>query len=341
MSLIFLNILFQDALLLQVSTVYVKAESKGEQVLKTVLSGLFKFQLDVFELIEEVCAIPDMTSVPKVATKALIVPFVITIFSSMYILNCCVRLTKHKTYDLNPESTRILQTANVRKSFSTRLSSGFILALLFTFQKMGTTVFVLLNCVPIKDESVLFIDGTITCYQYWQYGVMAYAICGVTPFFLVLMFGPGLLSRRRICLGEFFLACLFPLPALLIWACRRLWRHQEERTRGKPLPDDVTAILEVLQGPFRTFNIGICWSGVLIGRRLCLVLAYTFINDTLIRLLVMLLSCFVILLHHVHVQPYRDMRGNIAGTASAAALVTLGSINLVRAGFEAAGEYIL
>ena len=77
-------------------------------MLKTVLAGLFKFQLDVFELIEEVCAIPNMTAVPKVATKALIVPFVIIIFSSMYILNCCVRLTKHKTYDRNPESARMM-----------------------------------------------------------------------------------------------------------------------------------------------------------------------------------------------------------------------------------------
>ena len=52
----------------------------------------------------------------------------------------------------------------------------------------------------------------------------------------------------------------------------------------------------------------------------------------------MLLSCFIILLHHVHVNPYKDKRGNIAGTASASALVMLGTINLVRAGFEAA-EY--
>ncbi len=322
------------------NTVYVKVESKGEQVLKTVLAGLFKFQLDVFELIEEVCAVPNMTAVPKVGTKALIVPFVVLVFSAMYILSCCVRLTQHKTYDrAGPESRRILQTPKVRKSFSTRLSSGFILALLFTFQKMGTTVFVLLNCVPVQGENVLFIDGTVTCYQYWQYGVMAYAICCVTPFFLILLVGPGLLSRRRIHLGEFFLACLFPLPALLIWTCRRLWRDSEEsRFRGKPLPDDVRAVLDVLQGPFRTFTGGLCWSGVLIGRRLVLILAYTFINDALIRLLTMLLSCFLILLHHVHVQPYRDMRGNIAGTTSAAALVTLGSINLVRAGFEAAGE---
>lgn len=288
---------------------------------------------------------PDMKAVLKVGAKALIVPVVIALFSTMYLVNLIHRCTQRKesnNHDSNSESKHIFTSSATRviKSFSSRLSSGFILALLFTFQKMGTTVFVLLNCVPVHKDNVLFIDGTITCYQYWQYGVMAYAITCVTPFFLVLLVGPGLLARRRITLSEFFMSCLFPLPLLLTWICRRLWRHEEdERTRGKPLPDDVTSVLEVLQGPFKTFKrTGICWSGVLIGRRLVLVLAYTFINDALIRLLVMLLSCFIILLHHVHVQPYKDTRGNIAGTTSAAALVTLGSINLVRAGFEAAGK---
>jgi len=45
------------------------------------------------------------------------------------------------------------------------------------------------------------------------------------------------------------------------------------------------------------------------------------------------------LLHHVHALPYRDRRGNAAGTASAVALVVVATINLLRAGFEAA-EYV-
>jgi len=75
---------------------------------------------------------------------------------------------------------------------------------------------------------------------------------------------------------------------------------------------------------------GLCWAGVLIGRRLVLILLYTFVNDALVRLLGMLLFCFVVLLHHVDVQPYRHRVGNIAGTFSATALVTLGTVNLVR-----------
>lgn len=45
------------------------------------------------------------------------------------------------------------------------------------------------------------------------------------------------------------------------------------------------------------------------------------------------------LLHHVHALPYRDRRGNAAGSASAVALVVVATINLLRAGFEAA-EYV-
>ena len=71
---------------------------------------------------------------------------------------------------------------------------------------------------------------------------------------------------------------------------------------------------------------------MLIGRRLVLILLYTFVNDALVRLLAMLLFCFVVLLHHVNIKPYRHRVGNIAGTFSATALVTLGTVNLVRYG---------
>ena len=90
------------------------------------------------------------------------------------------------------------------------------------------------------------------------------------------------------------------------------------------------AAVGILQGPFKDNRYGLCWAGVLIGRRLVLILLYTFVNDALVRLLAMLLFCFVVLLHHVDVQPYRHRVGNIAGTFSATALVTLGTVNLVR-----------
>lgn len=334
--LIILFYYFQDALLLHVDTVYVRHESKSRKLVKSVLSGLFKFQLDLFHLIEEVCAVPDTTAAPKLLAKAFIVPYVILIFFVMYIANKWTRLMRGKSFTPRPDRNAPLSGAD-RKTFSTRLSSGFILALLFTFQKMGTTVFMLLNCVPVEEERVLFIDGHVTCYQYWQYGVMAYAVSCVSPFFLVLMFGPGLIRKGQLTLSQFFLACICPLPALLWWGLDYLRLRTRVLSSRKNLTAEAQLVLEILQGPFKETG-PVCWAGVLIGRRLVLILLYTFVNDALIRLLCMLLTCFIILLHHVHVNPYKDSKGNMAGTASAAALVTLGTINLVRAGFEAA-EY--
>ena len=333
--LIILFYYFQDALLLHVKTVYVSDESKSEKIVKTVLSSILKFELDVFELVDEVCVLPDMSAAPKIATKALIVPYVILSFLIMYIIHKWFSILKGKH---SCETRRMInQQHNYRKTYATRLASGFILALLFTFQKLGTTIFMLLNCVPVDGENVLFFDGTVVCYQYWQYAAIAYSILCVTPLFLVLMIGPRLMHKGIISLLQFFVACLCPLPFILCWLYKGYFRRQLQKVK-RPLPENVGAVLQILQGPFKENCYGICWSGVLIGRRLVLILLYTFVNDSLVRLLAMLLACFVILLHHVHAQPYKKVKGNIAGTVSAAGLVILGSINLVRAGFEAA-EY--
>jgi hypothetical protein len=333
---------FQDALLLNVKTVHVNKEMRHEQLLKSILSGIFKFQLDLFELIEEVCAMSEMHAVHKTIAKAFIVPYVILLFGTMYILYKWILLVKGGLQSHRPvttlATTQHADTDSNKKSFATRLSSGFILALLFMFQKMGTTTFILLNCVPVEEDKVLFIDGTVTCYQYWQYGVMIYAVGAVTPFFLVICVGPTMLQRGQISLTEFFIGCLIPLPVLMLWVVRAILWQQGRRPPPHVLPANVKAVLQVVQGPFIENQYGVCWSGVLVGRRLVLILLFTFVTDSLIRLLGMLLACFIILLHHVHVKPYKDPRGNIAGTLSAAALVILGSINLVRAGFEAA-EY--
>jgi len=225
-----------------------------------------------------------------------------------------------------------------------------VLALLFTYQKLATTSFTLLNCVPVGNRSVLFAQGTVECYQTWQYAVAVYTATCIIPFCAALLIGPGLLKDRLIGLTELFLAFLLPLPFLVrwCWLCFRRYR----RCGGCFQPDEATAalhgpeaksVIQTLQGPFkdnvnRVFG-STCGQGMLIGRRLVLVLLYTFVNNTLIRTQCTMLLCFINLLHHVHTLPYRDRRGNAAGTASAVALVVVATINLLRAGFEAA-EYV-
>ena len=283
--------------------------------------------------------------------KALFVPYIIVMFAVIFIFykmyKCCASCKKKKSPNPvncpnNRTKERLQRTEShtsvtPKKSFATKLSGGFILVFLFTYQKMAVVTFTLLNCVPIGDESVLFIDGTQTCFQKWQYIVMSYAFTCVVPFSAVLLIGPPLLRHRYISLREFFLGCLLPLPALLYWIFLIVRKGHIGSKIKLQHTVETTAVLDILQGSFKNSNsthiLGqFCWSGVLIVRRLILFLCFTFINDILIRLLCMLCVCFIILLHHIYVQPYTTKEGNLAGAVSAAALLVVGGINLLRAG---------
>ncbi len=303
-----------------------------------------------------------MQPVPKTLFKALFIPYILLLLGLIFVLykfyTCCQKCTGHISArrskrkrknrtgnrdqlmgDDNNDSKTVGKEEEERKPFSAKLAAGFTLVFLFTYQKMAVVTFTLLNCVPIGDESVLFIDGTQNCFQDWQYGVMCYAFTCVVPFSAVLLIGPPLLRCKYISLAQFFLGCLIPLPALVYWIYLCVRKDYRAGTNKTNIHHSVetTAVLDILQGSFKDSKSShitgqFCWSGVLIGRRLILFLCFTFINDILIRLICMLCVCFIILLHHIYVQPYKSKKGNLAGAISAAALLIVGGINLLRAG---------
>lgn len=336
----FLIILFyyvQDAQLLHVKTVFARAESEMKTTIKTVLGGLFKFRVELFQFMDKLCLMVGITPTIKEFMKVVLVPYVLFQFAVLYVLYKWCQLIKGKIHHANNKEPDT-------KNFLTRLSQGFVLALLFTYQKLATTSFTLLKCVPVGNASVLFIEGTIECHQMWQYGVMAYVSVCIVPFCLVLLLGPGLLKDGLIKLPQFFCACLMPLPFLIYWVSLRLYlRSKRASEKEVDLSAEAQAVISILQGPFKETKSDVfgptCGQGFLIGRRLILVVLHTFVNDPLLRLLCMMLVCFIILLHHVNVLPFKDTKGNLAGSTSAAALLLVGGINLIRAAFEAA-EYV-
>ena len=145
---------FQDALLLHIDTIYTKTVSKLQKQLKDILIGLFRFRFDIFTFFGDVCMFPGLTPVTKTFFKTLFVPYVLLLFGAFYFMHrwCNVissQQHKRPTYE-----------RHLKWKLSSRLSSGFVLAMLFTYQKLATTTFTLLNCVPVGNHSVLFIDGT-------------------------------------------------------------------------------------------------------------------------------------------------------------------------------------
>lgn len=342
--LIIIMYYFQDAQLFHVQTASSVPENYYYATTKVILMGLFKFRLEVAHFVDNVCLVPGLSASFKLLTRTLLVPYVLVLFGVIYVQYMCLVRLRGGSKEVRDK--RI-------ETFLSRLCTGFMLSLMFTYQRLATTTFKLLNCVPVGDHHVLFIDGSVRCYEPWQYGVIAYAMCCIVPFCGVLLLGPNMLKEGRISLPTFFTACLVPLPFVLTWTVIRVSRRTccFAATTASSSPSHNNSVdsphkqvvLKVLQGPFKELSSRlfgpVCWAGVLILRRLILVLLFTFITHSLIRIIGMLLVCFFVLLQHVHVQPYNDVSVNVAGSASVSALMLVGGINLVRAGFEVA-EYV-
>ena len=326
---------FQDAMLFQVKAAFAELQKEAHGLLQTLLLSLFNFQLDVSSFFDSLCLMAGLSPVQKLLALTLFVPLVLLLFGFLY-ATLRFRFTTRSAF-----SQQENRNAAASSAFFLRLSTGFMLATLFTYQGLATTAMTLLNCVPVRDNKVLFIEGSIVCYQWWQYAIVVYVMAGVAPFFAVLLIGPGLLREGKIGLKAFFCGCLLPLPFLLHWLTIRLSKSDALPTH--PVSSVGEAVVDVIQGPFKELKVRhigpVCWAGVEVFRRLLLVIIFTFVGHPLVRVLSMFVLCFLMHIHHVHVLPYKSGVVNVLGSISLSALMLVGCVNLVYASFDAA-EYI-
>ena len=143
---------------------------------------------------------------------------------------------------------------------------------------------------------------------------------------------------------------MFPLGSILHWAyirfsaCKKstiaiedgtiqvVARNYEEYNSDKEL---LKNSLEVIVGPFRETKTNsskkLSWESALITRRLTLISIKTFIMNTLIKLLVMLLFTVLFVVHHATVQPFSKPVLNHVETCSLVMLTIICVLNVIPA----------
>ena len=211
--------------------------------------------------------------------------------------------------------------------------------LLLGYTTLATVSFSLLRCVPIGSEKRLFYDGNHVCFQWWQNILVGFACTFVIPFVFVLLWGSYKLYGKTLSTGKFLLACFFPLPSLIHWLFVSFGRVQRNPVNDVSTPHQMSmnSVERVLYDSFKRPDEGgklsLGWEGIMIGRRLILVVLKSFVNSPMPRLLIMSLFCFLFLLHHVVTQPFRDSLANTAETISLLSIAILGMVNLFFASF--------
>ena len=297
------------------------------------------FNFNILALHSKSCLVADLTPTLKVIIKSLFIYYLFFIMFIFYILSgcCCI----FKPVNKRPKFGEV--------TWNSRILATVVSLFLYTYQYIAEDAFILLNCVEVDGQSVMFHEGHIKCFQPWQSAVVVLVCVYVIPFFLVLLFGPKLLEKKLISVAIFFIAFMFPLvlaPYFILLYIRCInTKPIQFAVKNDPKYDTVTTccgkgekvaddIVDVMSGPYKN-NVmkGICWEGVINFRRLILVVLFTFINDRLIRQMSLAFVCFIILLVHIFTWPFKSAVANVAETVSLSLLLVISGTNLVKASF--------
>ena len=310
----------QDAALMQVDLAIGSSGSTIQKIRKLLLN-VSQLAVDMLDLGLKLCPIQGWTPVVKLVTKNLTGPLVFCFVFAIY-----VAANISSKYCSNRKQS-------IRLFWYPKLTSATIFALLLFYQQIANTTFSLLYCIKSDDQSILFIDGTVTCYKPWQILIHIFAFNWVIAIIPVLMFLPGLLELRLISVTDFFLACLLPGPMLCYWVykfyTKKFCFHPSYVT---PWQDEALGILQKTFVPTTYRNMfPFCWLGFMKIRRLALVLIFTFVSNLVGRVALMCIVIMLFLIIHLETKPYQDKMANNAYTASLLATLCIGLINIMKA----------
>lgn len=218
----------------------------------------------------------------------------------------------------------------------------FMEVLLLGYERLAETSLKLMHCVSIGPRKWIFIDANVPCMQWWQYILLTYIVVFVVPFMVVLYCGSSKLYKASISATEFLAACVLPLPFLIYWAYKEERKRRGDESGREPAVN--RDVLEILHGPFRKPQADdkgtLYWESVLIGRRFVLLACQAFITNLMLRMFCMVSACFLITIHHVFKNPYRDPLANKVETLSLSALSMIAVINLAKATLMSFGTAI-
>ncbi len=310
----------QDSSLLQVNLALDYKDTAIRKI-RRVLLNVSQLAVDLLDLGLKLCPIKGWTPVLKIVTKNMTGPLVFFFILKIYLI---IRLTCM----CFPR-----KRASLKKLWYPKLTTAIIFSILMFYQQIANTTFSLLYCIKSDGQSILFIDGTVTCYQPSQIVILIFAINWIVAIIPILMFLPGLLELRLIGMKDFFLACLMPGPMLVYWGYRiykkKFCIHTAYRT---PWQDEASVLLQKTFVKTTYKNMfPFCWIGFMKIRRLALVLIFTFVSNLVGRVSLMCFVIVVFMIIHERTQPYQDNVANVAYTASLLATLSIGFINIMKA----------
>jgi len=280
--------------------------------------ALFNFEVNVVDK-GIGCPFPGLTAVTKELFLSALVFVAIAHVFIIYCLHLAVNLTLRRGKPLFAHYVAVA-----------------VEILLLGYDPLAESSLKLMHCVSVGSVWRLYFDGNIVCWQWWQYGLLAFNAIFVVPFVGVLYWGSSKLYNKTISWKEFVGACIIPLPFLVRWLVKGLYRRTRQNRNPTQIRDECTdEISKILYGPFRPPGDKdqgtLYWESVLIGGRLVLLTFQSFIPNAMLLFLCMSTTCVLMLALHLIKKPFRDPVADKLGTLSLGLLACVAIMNLTAA----------
>ena len=156
----------------------------------------------------------------------------------------------------NNNETEVLsppETPSLR--FSQRVGIGIIKIIMFGYKSVATFAIVMVHCVDIKGDSVMFINGDMKCHTPLQYASYALIILWVIPFPAALMMSYRMyMTNRTITMRQFVISLIFPWVAVYFWLTRRCFENNNVKRsiQEESREENVRSLLhEIFQEAYR------------------------------------------------------------------------------------------
>ncbi len=181
----------QVAALLQIDISYSREPNEELEDNVDLISSVFQFDSLGISFVNS-CMLDNVTPAYKVGLKAGFIGYLFLLLAILYLIgriiwslvsSCC-----SKGITCNDTCCRI--------PFETRFLTTLVMLTLFTYEFLAENLLSLVHCVKLKSQSetVLFLDGTISCLQPWQFIVIGLVGIYVVPMFLIIGMTPILVS---------------------------------------------------------------------------------------------------------------------------------------------------
>ena len=156
------------------------------------------------------CAMSNLDAVSKAFIKSYLLTATLIMAA---LINYCITRVLHFF------SSKLGRISSLKAS--ERLGVCFIRILMLSYKNMASATLILLNCVEVSGVRVLFIQGDMKCYQWWQMVLAVFFFTWILFFPLSLKVSYNMFMKDEISFLRFMLCLMVPFAVVVNYRLNR------------------------------------------------------------------------------------------------------------------------